>query len=84
MRMLDEKGQDDKIIAVHVDDPEYTEIHDIGDIPPHRLRELQRFFMDYKRWRARRSWWTRCSASARPCRSSRRRCCSTHGIAIIC
>ena len=48
MRMLDEKGQDDKIIAVHNDDPEYKELHDIEDMPPHRLRELQRFFMDYK------------------------------------
>ena len=48
MRMLDEKGQDDKIIAVHNDDPEYKELQDIDDLPPHRLRELQRFFMDYK------------------------------------
>ena len=48
MRMLDEKGQDDKIIAVHADDPEYKEHQDIEDLPPHRLRELQRFFMDYK------------------------------------
>ena len=48
MRMLDEKGQDDKIIAVHADDPEYKECHNIDDLPPHRLRELQRFFMDYK------------------------------------
>ena len=48
MRMLDEKGQDDKIIAVHADDPEYTEMRDIGDVPPHRLRELHRFFLDYK------------------------------------
>ena len=48
MRMRDEKGQDDKIIAVHVDDPEYDSYHDIADIPRHRLRELQRFFLDYK------------------------------------
>ena len=48
MRMRDEKGQDDKIIAVHVDDPEYDSYRDIADIPPHRLRELQRFFLDYK------------------------------------
>ncbi len=48
MRMRDEKGQDDKIIAVHVDDPEYRACGDIGDLPPHRLRELQRFFLDYK------------------------------------
>jgi inorganic pyrophosphatase len=48
MRMRDEKGQDDKIIAVHVDDPEYSSYLSIGDLPQHRLRELQRFFMDYK------------------------------------
>jgi inorganic pyrophosphatase len=48
MRMRDDKGQDDKIIAVHIDDPEYTGYHDIGELPPHRLRELQRFFLDYK------------------------------------
>jgi inorganic pyrophosphatase len=48
MRMRDEKGQDDKIIAVHVDDPAYADYRDIADLPQHRLRELQRFFLDYK------------------------------------
>jgi inorganic pyrophosphatase len=48
MRMRDDKGQDDKLIAVHVDDPEYEGYRDIDDLPPHRLRELQRFFLDYK------------------------------------
>jgi inorganic pyrophosphatase len=48
MPMRDEKGQDDKIIAVHEDDPEYVTYRDIGDLPQHRLRELQRFFLDYK------------------------------------
>ena len=48
MRMRDEQGQDDKIIAVHVDDPEYAHYTDIAELPPHRLKELQRFFLDYK------------------------------------
>lgn len=48
MRMRDEKGQDDKIIAVHVDDPEYMGYHDIADLAEHRVRELRRFFLDYK------------------------------------
>jgi inorganic pyrophosphatase len=48
MPMRDEKGQDDKIIAVHQDDPENVSYHDIRDLPQHRLRELQRFFLDYK------------------------------------
>lgn len=46
--MHDEKGQDDKIIAIHVDDPEYAHYQDVADLPPHRLRELERFFLDYK------------------------------------
>ena len=48
MTMHDEKGQDDKIIAVHVDDPEYAHYGDLAELPPHRLRELKRFFLDYK------------------------------------
>src|SRR5437899_12420264 len=48
MTMRDEKGQDDKVIAVHVDDPEYAHYQDIAELPPHRLRELERFFLDYK------------------------------------
>jgi inorganic pyrophosphatase len=49
LRMRDDEGQDDKIIAVHVDDPEYAGYRDIDELPPHRLRELQRFFLDYKK-----------------------------------
>jgi inorganic pyrophosphatase len=48
MPMRDEKGKDDKLIAVHVDDPEYTGYRSITELPPHRLREFRRFFQDYK------------------------------------
>ncbi len=48
MRMRDDKGIDDKLIAVHVDDPSYADYQSIQELAPHRLRELQRFFMDYK------------------------------------
>jgi inorganic pyrophosphatase len=46
--MTDEKGSDDKIIAVHVDDPDYAHYQDVSELPPHRLKEIQRFFLDYK------------------------------------
>lgn len=46
--MRDDKGQDDKIIAVHLDDPQWSEYHDISEIPRHMLAELKRFFLDYK------------------------------------
>src|SRR5215213_6776595 len=48
MRMLDGGKEDDKIIAVHIDDPDYLDFHDIDELPAHRLKELQRFFLDYK------------------------------------
>ncbi len=36
MRMLDNGQQDDKVIAVHADDPEYREYNDISELPAHR------------------------------------------------
>ncbi len=48
MRMQDDKGLDDKIIAVHVDDPAFRHYRHINELPPHTLLELRRFFEDYK------------------------------------
>ncbi len=48
MKMRDEKGEDDKLIAVHADDPEYADFEDVSELPQHRLRELRQFFEDYK------------------------------------
>jgi inorganic pyrophosphatase len=48
MRMLDQGEADDKIIAVHADDPEFNHYSSIRDLPPHRIKEIRRFFEDYK------------------------------------
>ena len=48
MKMRDDKGEDDKLIAVHADDPNYSDYGDVAEIPSHQLRELKRFFEDYK------------------------------------
>lgn len=48
MKMLDQGEVDDKIIAVHANDPEYADYRSISELPPHRMREVQRFFEDYK------------------------------------
>lgn len=48
MRMTDEGASDDKIVAVHVDDPAFKDYRDIKELPQHMLREMRRFFMDYK------------------------------------
>jgi inorganic pyrophosphatase len=48
MRMRDDKGIDDKILAVSVRDPAFADYTDKSQLPAHLLRELQRFFQDYK------------------------------------
>ena len=48
MRMRDEKGLDDKIIAVSVRDPAFAEYFDHPQLPAYLLREIRRFFQDYK------------------------------------
>lgn len=48
MHLMDEGKQDDKIVAVQVADPEYEEFAEINDLPSHRMREIRRFFEDYK------------------------------------
>jgi inorganic pyrophosphatase len=48
MRMRDEKGVDDKIVAVSVRDPSFEGYTDKAQLPPHVLRQLRRFFEDYK------------------------------------
>ncbi len=48
MRMQDQGEADDKLIAVHADDPEYSHYESIEELPPHRVTEVQRFFEDYK------------------------------------
>ena len=47
--MRDDQGQDDKIIAVPVNDPEYTHVQDVRDLGPHRQLEIRQFMLDYKR-----------------------------------
>src|SRR6185369_11171311 len=46
--MRDDKGVDDKIIAVAVDDPSVSHYTRHDELPPHVARELMRFFLDYK------------------------------------
>ena len=48
MRMRDDKGIDDKIVAVNVRDPAVADYTDHSQLPQHVVRELKRFFQDYK------------------------------------
>lgn len=48
MPMVDDGENDEKIICVHLDDPEYRNYEHYDELPAHRTAELQRFFQDYK------------------------------------
>ncbi len=48
MRMRDDKGLDDKVLAVNVRDPAVSDYRDKSQLPPHIEREIKRFFQDYK------------------------------------
>lgn len=49
MRMLDMGKLDDKIIAVTAEDPAFADYTDIAQLPRHLMREMGRFFLDYKK-----------------------------------
>ena len=46
--MNDAGEMDEKIIAIHMDDPEYKHIHSVDDLSQHRLLEIKTFFNTYK------------------------------------
>lgn len=48
MIMEDEKGMDEKLLAVVDKDPLYSHIKDIGDLTEHTLKEISHFFETYK------------------------------------
>ena len=55
LQMADDKGGDDKIVAVCVDDPAVGHYTATTELPPHVMRELERFFTDYKVLEGKRS-----------------------------
>src|SRR5579871_2276035 len=48
MHMVDNGEQDDKIIAVAKNDMSVNYINDLNELPPHAMKEIVRFFQDYK------------------------------------
>jgi inorganic pyrophosphatase len=46
--MEDEKGEDDKIIAVPVKDPRFDELSDCSLMAKHLRAEIADFFLNYK------------------------------------
>jgi inorganic pyrophosphatase len=47
-RMRDEKGADEKILCVPPKDPMWSAAHDLADLQPGLLKEIEHFFQVYK------------------------------------
>lgn len=48
LNMSDEKGQDEKLLAVPTEDPRFKDVHSLEDMPKHVLDEIAHFFKVYK------------------------------------
>ena len=48
IRMIDGGMVDDKIIAIPLNDPTWNYYHDVADLSPHIVQELEHFFEVYK------------------------------------
>jgi inorganic pyrophosphatase len=48
LRMYDDMGRDDKILAVPVDDPRFSTITQLLDLNEHWQKEIENFFKTYK------------------------------------
>ncbi len=62
IEMEDEKGIDNKILAVSINDPRFFHMKDIKDISQHTMKEIKHFFETYKalepkKWVRVRGWF---------------------------
>ena len=46
--MTDDGEEDENVICVHADDPQYVVYEHFGELAEHRFREMSRFFAEYK------------------------------------
>jgi len=48
LSMRDDQGLDDKVVAVSIHDPAFSDFKHVDELPKHTMAELKRFFEDYK------------------------------------
>ncbi|WP_040402138.1 inorganic diphosphatase [Alkalibacillus haloalkaliphilus] len=48
LNMIDDGEEDQKLIAVPVEDPRFKDINSLDDLPQHKLDEISHFFQTYK------------------------------------
>ncbi|NLJ77981.1 MAG: inorganic diphosphatase [Tissierellia bacterium] len=74
--MEDEKGKDEKIIAVPVSDPRYDDMKTIDDMGTHMRKEFEHFFSEYKQLEGKEvnvKGWTNIEEAATAIAAARKR-----------
>ena len=56
MKMVDQKGDDSKLIGVVENDPRNKGVEDITDVSPHILQMIEHFFATYKDLEGKEAW----------------------------
>jgi inorganic pyrophosphatase len=49
LKMVDSGDNDNKVIAVPIEDPRFDTVKNLKDINPHTLREMEHFYSTYKK-----------------------------------
>jgi len=76
LRMIDDKGEDEKILAVPAGDPRFDDILDLENLHGHWLREIENFFATYKLLEAKDTellGWSGAGAAGKVIEEARRR-----------
>src|SRR5215510_3008016 len=55
LKMIDQGSEDEKILAVGLNNPVFEELNDYTELYPHLLREIEHFFTIYKELEAKRT-----------------------------
>src|SRR5947208_13787354 len=55
LRMTDQESEDEKILAVGLNNPIYKNLNDYSELYPHLLLEIEHFFSIYKELEAKRT-----------------------------
>lgn len=53
--MIDQQSEDEKVLAVGLNNPIYENLNDYNEIYPHQLREIEHFFSVYKELESKRT-----------------------------
>lgn len=78
LAMVDEHGEDEKVLGVPEGDPRFAEVFDLKDLPHHWLAEVENFFATYKTLEGKSASIGEWQGAREACLTVARRWCGEH------